>query len=75
MGLIACYVGDVEMSEACLEQIKFWSRALRQSNKAIKRKNKHINRLERENTALREQLADAYLAIADAEITATITST
>ena len=43
---------------ALVEQVAWWSRALRQMNKAIKRNNKYINRLEAENAELRSQLAD-----------------
>jgi len=45
------------MSEACLKQIRYWSKALKQAYKSIRRKNKYINRLERENMELKQELA------------------
>ena len=53
-----------EMSQACLKQIHYWMKALRESEKGHRRKNKHINRLERENLKLRQLIADLQVELA-----------
>ena len=51
--------------DACLTQIRYWSKALQQANKGIRRKNKYINRLERENDALRTKMATIHFDLAE----------
>lgn len=53
------------MSEACLKQIRYWSAALRQANKAIRRKNRHIYRLQCENAKLSREIMQLHEEMAE----------
>ena len=54
--------------EACLRQIRWWNKALRDYQKAIKRKNKHINRLQKNNAELAEYHRVLIMEIAELEL-------
>ena len=55
-------------NEACLKQIRWWNKALRDYQKAIKRKNKHINRLQRKNDELADNHRELIMEIAQLEL-------
>lgn len=45
------------MTRAMLAQVTIWTKALRQANKAIRVRNKHINRLQMENALLNKEMS------------------
>jgi len=55
-------------NEACLKQIRWWNKALRDYQKAIKRKNKHINRLQKNNDELAAYQRVLIMEIAELEL-------
>lgn len=55
----------MKSNPAVIEQIKYWSDALRQSNKSITRKNKRINSLQRENLILKNKVASLMQRLAN----------
>ena len=57
------------MSEACIKQIRYWHKTIKQLQKAIRRKNKLINRLQRENDELISDYA-SLMASFDEEVMA-----
>jgi len=59
---------DMTSREACLKQIRWWNKALRDYQKAIKRKNKHINRLQKNNDELSSYQRELIMEIAELEL-------
>ena len=55
-------------NEACLRQIRWWNKTLRDYQKAIKRKNKHINRLQKNNDELAAYQRMLIMEIAELEL-------
>jgi len=55
-------------NEACLKQIRWWNKTIKDYQKAIRRKNKHINRLQKNNSELAEYQRVLIMEIAALEL-------
>jgi len=54
-----------DISDACISQIKYWTKALQESEKGHRRKNKKLRARDSEIIYLKAQIADLHVHLAE----------